>query len=523
MPTCPPALRALAALIALLTSLSAGRPARAGADPRGTPVDWAAAGAEAAALLSGYLQVDDTNPPGRETRGALFLADYFARQGLPSTIYEHAPGRGNLLVRLPGAGLEPPLCLLSHIDVVEAEPARWQVPPQSGAIRDGAVWGRGALDMKGMGAIEAVTVALLARQGARLRRDVVFLAVADEEVDNQGIRHMAARWSEVGCSHVINEGGIGVDGAFFEGQTVFPISVAEKGVLWLQLVAEGLPGHGSTPVPDAAPERLVRAYAALEDRKVRPQWDPSVMELLHAVGAHKGGLAGAILRSPAAVRLLLRGKLMGNPLTRAVLTDTVYVTGFSGARQPNVVPAEVRANIDSRLLPGTSPDEMQRRIEALVADVPGVRVERLSAMHATVSPWDDPLYDALARRVVEGLPNAVAGPALSPGFTDSIYLRELGVRAYGLVPFIVDEAGLRSMHGDDERVSLANLERGVRVLYEAVLDVSTGADGANPEVRAPIPVAPRLDPPRALDDDDLRTLPPDLVSRLRPAPAPELP
>lgn len=487
-------------------------------------LDWQEVGAETAALLSAYLQSDDTNPPGRETRGALLLAHWFAELGLPSTIYEFAPGRGSLLVRLPAdTPTQPPLCLLSHIDVVEAEADRWERPPLSGEIADGHVWGRGALDMKGMGAIEAMTMALLVRQRVALQRDVIFLAVADEEVDNQGIRHMVEHWEDVGCSHVVNEGGMGLQDALFEGQTILPISVGEKGFLWGQLVAEGEPGHGSTPVPDTAPERLVAAYQALAARKLEVTWDPSVYALLHAVGEHHGGVSGWVLRHPALVRLLVKGQLMDNPLTRAILIDTVNITGFSGAKEPNVVPSRVQANVDSRLLPGTDPDEMADRIEQIVADagVEGVRFEPTSQMKGAVSPWDDPFYAALARRSVEGLPGAVAGPALSPGFTDSIYLRELGVRAYGMVPFIVTEADLRTMHGDDERVSIENLERGTRALWRAVLDVAADPRADARAAREPVPFSPELRPARPFVPEDLTSLPADAAAALLPSPTPD--
>ena len=443
-------------------------------------VDWGPIGTETAQLLSRYLQVDTINPPGHELRGAHFLADWLAAQGIESTIDEYAPGRANLWARVEGSGDAPPICLLSHIDVVPSEDARWTHPPMAGHIDEsGMVWGRGALDMKGMGAIEAMTLALLRRLPVPLERDVVLLAVADEEVDNTGIRAAIERWDEIGCSHVVNEGGMGIADLLFEGQVVFPISVGEKGFLWGHVVATGEPGHGSVPVADTAPERLVHAYVVFAERKVTPTWDPTLLELLGNVGEHRGGVAGFILQHPFLVKRLLRGTLMDNPVTRATLIDTVHLTGFEGALSPNVVPAEVRANLDSRLMPSTSPDQMRRFLNQLLDSegVEGVEVVETSSQGGAVSPWDDPLYRALAARAVEGMPDAVAGPVLSPGFTDSIYLRELGVRAYGFVPFVVDESGLRSMHGDDERVSTANLERGVRVLFSAILDVTQGESG----------------------------------------------
>mgnify|MGYP000524512834 CR=1 FL=1 len=467
-------------------------------------VDWTPIGVETAELLSAYLQVDTINPPGHELRGARFLAEWLATQGIESTIDEYVPGRANLWARVEGTSDAPPICLLSHIDVVPAEEDRWTHPSMSGHIdADGVVWGRGALDMKGMGAIEAMTLALVRRLPVPLERDVVLLAVADEEVDNTGIRAAIDRWDEIGCSHVVNEGGMGLDSLLFDGQVMFPISVGEKGFLWGEVVATGKPGHGSVPVAETAPERLVRAYIAIAERKVKPTWDPAMLELLHNVGEHKGGMAGFVLKRPVLVKTLLRGQLMGDPIIRATLIDTANLTGFDGALEPNVVPATVTANLDSRLLPGTTPESMRLRLDQIVEDagVEGVQVVARSSTPGGVSPWDDPFYEALARRAVEGMPEAVAGPALSPGFTDSIYLREMGVRAYGLMPVVVDEDGLRSMHGDNERVSTANLERGVRVLFSAVTDVCQGTDGHWEGEPTPLP-RPTWDVPVLPDGTD---------------------
>lgn len=478
-------------------SVDAGPPAPL-FDP--ATVDWAPIGEETARLLADYVQVETVNPPGNELLGATFLADWLAQWGIESTVHEYAPGRANLWARVHGSSDAPPICLLSHIDVVPAEAERWSAPPFSGRIDDqGYVWGRGALDMKGMGALQAVTLSLLRRLPVPLERDVVLLAVADEEVGNTGIQAAIERWDEIGCSHVVNEGSMGVDGILFEGQVVFPISVGEKGYLWGSVVATGEPGHGSVPVADNAPERLMQAYAVLADRHVQPTWDPTILELLAAVGDHKGGLAGFVLKRPALVQTLLKRKFMTNPILRATLIDTAYLTGFEGALEPNVVPATVSANLDSRLLPGTEPNEMLHRLNTLLEDegVEGVVVVEAHSQRGAVSPRTDPVYEALAERVVEGMPEAVAGPVLSPGFTDSIYLRELGVHAYGLVPFILTERDLRSMHGDDERVSVENLERGVRVLFSAITDVAQGPNGqwSGPPVplhQHPLP-APRFD------------------------------
>ena len=441
------------------------------AEPWSEP-DWAAVGAETGALLSAYLQVDTTNPPGNELAGARHLERVLRSAGISVEVDEFAPGRANVIGRQPSArpSGKGAICLFSHIDVVTAEPNQLTHAPLSGHIdENGVVWGRGALDMKGMGAVELELMLLLQRASVPLDRDIVFLAVADEEVGNSGALRAVQTWDRIGCSHLVNEGGIGIQDMFFAGQVVFPISVAEKGFIWGEIVATGEPGHGSTPVPDRAPERLVKAWQAVAADAPKPVWDPALLQLLGAAGAEHGGLAGAILQRPALVRLLLRKRLMGNPLTRAVLTNTVHITGFSGAEAHNVVPGVVRANVDARVLPGTPPERHIEHIGTLLEGIAGVQFVPGTVTAGNRSPTDDPFYVALATQLSREGEKIAVGPAVSPGFTDSIHLRPLGVHAYGIVPFILSEDELRTMHGHNERVSIENLERGVRVLYRTVV------------------------------------------------------
>lgn len=443
---------------------------------RADAIDWAQAGAEAVQVLSDYLKVDTINPPGNETRGARFFADLLAKEGLESQLHEFAPGRGSLVARLKAEGTptDKPLCLLSHLDVVTADAGDWpaDAQPLSGAIKDGFVWGRGALDMKGMGALELMTFVQLHRAKVPLRRDVLLLAVADEEVDNQGMHLLVDElWSELDCGVLINEGGIGLPGLLFEGQTVFPITVAEKGTLWLRVVAKGEAGHGSTPIPGRALGKLLSAIDKLAGRAPKPVIHPALYELLARVGAQKGGLTGGVLRSRALVDLLVTGKLMAVPPTRAALTNTCQVTGFEGkGSAPNVIPSEVAAIVDCRVLPGTAPEALLGELRALLGD--DVTLEVLQQEPASESPWDDPLFDALVRHLTAGRTDVVAGPAISPGFTDSNLARPKGTKAYGLVPFEVNEELLRTMHGKHERVPVEQVKKGLQILFRAVVDAA---------------------------------------------------
>lgn len=471
----------VASLLVFTACATTPRPlheAPAGLEKYSAGVDWQATGDETARLLSAYLQVDTMNPPGNETRGAEFLQGRLAQDGIDATIHEFAPGRGTLIARLPATtpSGEKPLCLMSHLDVVTAEASKWPADrqPLSGAIVDGVVWGRGALDTKGLGAVEVETFLLLKRRAVPLTRDVILLAVADEEVGEGGMKQLVDElWQDVDCGQLVNEGGIGLKDALVPGQTTFAISVAEKGAVWLRVKASGEAGHGSTPSEERAPVRLLRALERLTRREPKPTLHPALYELLRRAGAQKGGFTGFVLQRPSLVDAFAVKKLLKKPTTRAMVTNTCQVTGFEGkGSAPNVVPSEVRAILDCRLLPGVSPDELLAELKALVADLPGIDFEVAHGFAAEGSDWDDAFFDALARHAVEGRDDAVAGPTVSPGYTDSILARKKGTRAYGFAPFEITAEELATMHGKDERVSVANLRRGVEVLYKAVVDVA---------------------------------------------------
>jgi acetylornithine deacetylase/succinyl-diaminopimelate desuccinylase-like protein len=435
-------MRLLASLPALTILACAAAPralheAPAGVERHATGIDWAQAGDEAVEVLRGYLRTDTFNPPGNETLGAEYLAAELRKEGLEATIAEFAPGRGSLIARLPATqpNGQKPLCLLSHIDVVPAEADKWPADrgPLSGALVDGMVWGRGALDMKGLGALELQVFRLLKRRAVPLSRDVILLAVADEEVAEGGMKLLTEqRWAELDCGHIVNEGGIGVRGLLTPDQTAFAISVGEKGVLWVRVTAEGEAGHGSTPTPERAPSRLVQALGKLAAREPKVRVQPALYEMLRRAGAKNGGVQGFIMQRPALVDAFALKKLLAKPQTRATITDTCQVTGFEGrGSAPNVIPSAASAVLDCRLLPGTTPQALLEELTALVKDVPGVKLEVLLSFEAAVSDMDDPFFDALARHAVAGRDDAIAGPVISPGFTDSILARAKGARAYG--------------------------------------------------------------------------------------------
>jgi acetylornithine deacetylase/succinyl-diaminopimelate desuccinylase-like protein len=448
-------------------------------------VDWSKAGDEAFDDLRGYLMVPTINPPGDEKPGAEFLAQLLAKDGIEAELDEIAPNRANLYARIKGSGAEGPLCLVSHIDVVTAEPARWPKGkgPFEGAIdvdprtNEKTLWGRGALDMKGLGLLEVEVMRWLARLKVPLKRDVILIAVTDEEVGSDGMEQVVEkRWNDFKCSHSINEGGLGLRDALVDGQALFGISVAEKGFVWVRVKASGPPGHGSTPIP-RAPQRLLEAMKRLDERKPKARVHASLYELLAAAGREVGGFTGFVMQRPFLVDSIVVDKLLAEPASRALVIDTMNLTGFAGANSPNVVPSEVFAQYDIRILPGTKPEDVVAEMKKLVEGIEGISIEVIDQKSAAESSWDDPLYRALAHHATavhaeDGVQRAVAGPLLSPGFTDSIYLREKGVRAYGFVPVLIDREEAATMHGDAERISHPNVRRALKALLASVVDVS---------------------------------------------------
>ena len=439
-------------------------------------VDWDAARAEATEQMAAYLQIASVNPitehPDGQREAATFLSDLLAQDGIRSEVIEYAPGHVNLVARLPGGDAQPPLCLLSHIDVVPADEKEWDYLPYSGHIDDeGRIWGRGALDMKSLGLMEALSMMWLARLDAPLSRDIILLAVSDEEVDNTGAGWLVDNWDSIGCSHLINEGGIGIEDALFDGQAAYFISVGEKGTAWVDLVATGEPSHGSTPLPDQSPDRLLSALEDLERRRVRYRIPEPMYELLDAAGRHKRGLTGAVLTRPFLVRTLAKGKLLAEPAVRATASDTCNLTGLLGGGSHNVVAGRSVAHIDCRLQPETDPDAFVDELRALIR-TEGVHIEEKGLVAGTWSPVDDPLYRAIAAYSTEGQPDAIAGPVLSVGFTDSILLRPLGVHAYGLAPIRITQDEAYSMHGHNEYIRADDLGDGLYRLFSIIADQS---------------------------------------------------
>ncbi len=424
-------------------------------------IDWDEVLAEVTGTLREYLRIDTTNPPGNEEPAARFLGNILEREGFHTEYVEAAPGRVSLRAVLTGSGAAAPLMLLNHTDVVPAEREYWSVDPFAGVEQDGCIWGRGALDMKGMGVLELLVMLLFRRLPLTPSRDLVFLAVADEEAGSaQGIewldRHRPEWLREP--EFAINEGGMA--GLNFLGaeRPVFACSPAEKGPLWVTLRAHGQPGHGSIPHANNAVDRLVRALRALQGWEQATTVTPMTQRVIDEM---RSGRAWS--DPPPALDDLQRDY----PAFRAMLHDTISATGIDGGFKHNVIPAATEATLDCRLLPGQSADAFLAAMRELIDD-DQVAIEVVFRSESDVSDFDTTLVSVIREVVGEQVEGALVVPLTTAGFTDSRVLRRRGVTAYGFVPTLMETALAAGIHGHDERVPVESLRSGVQILFEVV-------------------------------------------------------
>lgn len=426
---------------------------------------------EAEDAFVAYLQIDTANPPGNETRGAEFLRDLFAKDGIETRLLGLDPARQGLYARLESGTNEKALLLLSHIDVVPVEAERWTHPPFGGVRAGGYIWGRGALDAKSLTIAQAMALLDLKRRNAPLERDVIFLAVPDEERGGlNGAKQILESYPELfaDVGFVLNEGGsneTAVDQVIFWG-----IEVQQKIPLWLRIVSEGTGGHGASPAGDGgASAKLVRALSAVDALETPYRLTESVAQIVGVTAAlrpHGRGAMLRLVREPLDVPAIEREL---SPFYLNLLRDTVTITTLSAGRSVNVIPSRATADIDIRLLPGTRPDEMLARIREAVGEDGSVEVI-LSGEQTPDSPIEGELFETVARAMRESSPGSIVGPMLTPGTTDSRFFRARGIVAYGIAPFKVNYYDAGTVHGDDERIRARFFEEGVRLTRRIVSD-----------------------------------------------------
>jgi acetylornithine deacetylase/succinyl-diaminopimelate desuccinylase-like protein len=366
-------------------------------------------------FLSDLIRINTTNPPGNETAAAKFISQYLAKDGLESEIIESALGRGSIITRLKGSGEKPNLLLLSHLDVVAANPAEWSVDPFAGTVKDGYVYGRGAYDMKGMTAVEVLTLLLLKRNKVPLKGDVVLAATADEEKGGEeGAGYLLRDYKEkVWCPYILNEGG-GLVIPQKKGN-VYPVQTAEKGILWFKIKAKGTPGHGSTPnTADNAIVRMNKVITKLGEYKPQTIYVPTLREFLSEIARINPELEShfsKLLGNPAESEQILddlakTDKALAEeirPRTKTTITPTI----IHGGVKENIIPSECEAVFDCRVLPGQSVDETLATIKGLLKDVgmDKLSFEIIQIHDGNESTTQTPLYSTISSVLKEFEPN----------------------------------------------------------------------------------------------------------------------
>lgn len=432
-------------------------------------------------ILSGLIRINTTNPPGNETEAAKYVAKILEKDGFKCELFESAPGRGSVITRLKGSGEKPSILLLSHLDVVAADPKEWSVDPFSGLVKDGFVWGRGAIDMKSMTAMEIMVMKLLKRNGVKLKGDVMLAATADEEKGGEA----GAGWlvrnhpEKVKADYVINEGGgLAIP---INGKRIYTIQTAEKGILWFKVKARGSPGHGSVPgAADNAILRMNKVVEKLGSHRAKISIVPTMKGFLNEMAKENPMLkqgVSLLLQNPDMSDQILdmfakQDKAMAEEL-RAMLRMTIAPTVIHGGVKENIIPSECEAIFDCRILPGQKTKEAFEYIKSLLNDVGLEKLdfEIIQANDPSESPANTPLYELIVNVLKEFEPNCSAVPFLLTGGTDSRFFRRIGSVCYGFEPMRADLPYgeiLKMAHGIDERISIENLIFGTSVLYAIV-------------------------------------------------------
>jgi acetylornithine deacetylase/succinyl-diaminopimelate desuccinylase-like protein len=428
-------------------------------------------------LLRRYLQIDTTNPPGSELKAALFFKEVLEREGIPVEVDEFAPGRANLLATLKGTGQRRPLVLANHMDVVPADATRWSMPPFSGVVKDGAIYGRGAQDMKTEGILQLVALIRAKRESGPLARDILFLATADEEAGFAGaLRAISPEgWRErlKGAEYLITEGGENLVEA--DGKVLyFGVETAEKGPFWLKLQTKGSPGHGSRPIEDSALNRMIRALDRVRQHRTRMKVLPSVQRFFadQAAQAPEPRKAWyrditAALRDPAAAR-----ELYDDREVSALLRNTISITVVKAGYKTNVIPGTADAELDVRLLPGEDPQAFLAELRGVIDDPTVEIIPPATFRPPNDSPADNDLFKAVEAVLRRHDPAAPVTTKMLTGATECVLYRPLGIACYGFTPLLTTSEELATVHGDDERVGEATVRSSTGIFYEVVRDLA---------------------------------------------------
>ena len=461
--------RALLQLLLVLApsaSLRAQQPA---------PIDWNKLRDETVQILADYLKINTTNPPGNELQTALYLKRILDREGIEAQILDTAElkpaGRANLYARLKGNGSKKAIALVHHMDVVPADTRYWSVDPFSGLVKDGYVWGRGALDMKSEGIIHLMAMIALKRSGVPLNRDIVFIANSDEELGSTGAIVFVQRHPDLlaDVEYLITEGG---DNKFENGKLAYyGVGIAEKRTFWQHVTVHGTPSHGSRPTKLNPVPRLVAALDKIARYETPLHVTPGVDKYFRDVargytGKEKQWLSNVkVALDDAAARQWILSDVYWN----AILRNTISLTGLHGSNKTNVIPAEASADIDIRLLPDADPKQFLATLQGIVGDTAVQFAPLLEPKTPLESPIETEFFHAIEKAAHDRDPNASVTTPMLTGATDRPTYRQLGIVTYGFDPFKVEAADAqRGVHGNNERLSVENVGFGVHYLYDVL-------------------------------------------------------
>jgi acetylornithine deacetylase/succinyl-diaminopimelate desuccinylase-like protein len=441
--------------------------------------DTTALALEAQNWLVDLIKINTTNPPGNEQQAAKYVAGVLTKEGITPEVLDVTPGRSAVVARLRSSAVPDPskaLLLVAHMDVVGVERNKWSVDPFGGVIKDGYLYGRGAIDDKGMLAANLAAFIALKRGNVHIDRDVIFLATADEEqFGDSSLKILIAKyWDKIAAGFAVNEGGLVV----MKGSKVqyVGLQVAEKVSVNIAVTAKGKGGHSSRPTKDNA---VVHLAAAVE--KIGNYTAP--VRLTSIVRRYFEGLSGIeddetakwmrVIDTPDRGDHAQRVLSDMNPIWNAMMRDTIAPSMLQAGVRPNVIPSEARAVVNVRLLPEDTIDVLLNDLNKLVND-PAVKLEVMpdAGLAAPNSSMETQFYGVLTKVCAKEFGGVPVLPLLSPGATDSAQLRLHNVQAYGLLPFPLSEEDDSHMHGDDERLPLASFAKGVDLMTRIVTEFS---------------------------------------------------
>ncbi len=441
-------------------------------------LDWEEIADEAQQILVDLLRIDTTNPPGNEEAACRYIAERLSRDGIEHEVLAVAEGRANLVARVPGNGEGEPVLLASHLDVVPADPATWSHPPFGGEVAQGYIWGRGAVDMKNMTAMELAFLSTLHRHHAgKARCDVILAAVADEEEGCELGSLWLARHHPQRVRAQYAFGEVGGFTVHLGDTRICPVEVAEKGVCWLRLRARGPEGHGSLPGGENAVARIGEASARLASRPLPLRVTPVVRHFVETVAALQPFPRGLVLRqilSPSLSDLVLHRVIPDRSQARlfsVLLHDTAAPTVMKAGSKVNQIPGEAELLVDGRLLPGQTEEGFLAEVRDVVGE--DLEIEVIRTMPPVDGDVADPVLGTIQEVLDELDPGVRAVPNLIPGFTDAKAWSTLGARCIGFSPVRLgpDDAFSDLFHGVDERIPVAGFRFGVRALAEVIARV----------------------------------------------------